>query len=157
MKNKLLILVIGLLLGCIQLVSAADPLPSWSDTAARKAIVTFVEKVTKEGSSDFVPVPERIATFDNDGTLWCEQPMYSQLLFALGRVKALAPRHPEWKTKEPFALMLKGDVKSALAGGEHAVLKMVMATHADMTTEESGTMKAKPTPSPPLRRAVGAE
>src|SRR6266849_5927863 len=78
---------------------AADPLPSWNDTASKKAIVAFVEKVTREGSPDFVPVPERIATFDNDGTLWCEQPMYFQFLFAIDRVKVLAPQHPEWKTK----------------------------------------------------------
>ncbi len=115
---------------------AAEPLPSWNDTAPRKAIVSFVERVTKEGSSDFVPAAERIATFDNDGTLWGEQPMYFQLLFALDRVKALAPQHPEWKDKEPFASLLKGDVKSALAGGEPAIAQIVMATHAGMTTEE---------------------
>src|SRR5262245_26120429 len=80
--------------------SAADSLPSWNDTAPKKAIIAFVEKVTKEGTPDFVPVPERIATFDNDGTLWAEQPMYFQLIFAIDRVKALAPRHPEWKDKE---------------------------------------------------------
>ena len=102
---------------------AADPLPSWNDGAAKKAIVEFVAKVTKGGSPDFVPPNERIATFDNDGTLWCEQPMYFQLLFALDRVKALAPQHPEWKTKEPFASLLKGDVKAALAGGERRCSK----------------------------------
>ena len=115
---------------------AADPLPSWNDTAPKKAIVTFVEKVTKEGSPDFVPVPERIATFDNDGTLWCEQPLPVQLYFALDRVKALAPQHPEWKTKEPFASLLKGDLNTALAGGDHALLELIMATHAGMTTQE---------------------
>jgi hypothetical protein len=115
---------------------AADPLPSWNDTAAKKAIVTFVEKVTKEGSPDFVPVPERIATFDNDGTLWCEQPLPVQFYFALDRVKALAPQHPEWKTTEPFASLLKGDLKTALAGGDHALLDLVMATHTGMTTVE---------------------
>jgi len=114
----------------------ADPLPSWNDTASRRAIVEFVGKVTQEGSPDYVPVPERIATFDNDGTLWAEQPMYFQLAFALDRVKALAPKHPEWKGKEPFASLLKGDVKGALAGGEKAILEIVMATHAGMTTEE---------------------
>ena len=97
---------------------AQDPLPSWNDGAAKKAIVDFVAKVTKEGSPDFVPPAERIATFDNDGTLWAEQPMYFQFVFALDRVKALAPQHPEWKDKEPFASLLKGDVKGALAGGE---------------------------------------
>jgi hypothetical protein len=114
----------------------ADDLPSWNDTAAKKAVVAFVERVTKAGSPDFVPVPERIATFDNDGCLWAEQPMYFQLLFALDRVKALAPQHPEWKDKEPFASLLKGDVKGALAGGEPAIGQIVMSTHAGMTTEE---------------------
>ena len=115
---------------------AADSLPSWNDGAAKKSVVEFVAKVTKEGGSDFVPPAERIAVFDNDGTLWAEQPMYFQLFFALDRVKALAPQHPEWKTKEPFASLLKGDVKGALAGGEPAIFQLVMATHAGMTTEE---------------------
>jgi len=115
---------------------AQDPLPSWNDTAPKKAIVAFVEKVTKEGSPDFVPPPERIATFDNDGCLWAEQPLYFQLIFALDRVKAMAPQHPEWKTKEPFASLLKGDVKGALAGGEPAIGQIVMTTHSGMTTEE---------------------
>jgi phosphoglycolate phosphatase-like HAD superfamily hydrolase len=118
------------------LIMAQDPLPSWNDTAPKKAIVAFVERVTKEGSPDFVPVAERIATFDNDGTLWAEQPMYFQLLFALDRVKAMAPRHPEWKTKEPFDSLLKGDVKSALAGGEKSIAEIVMTTHAGMTNDE---------------------
>src|SRR5437763_4782986 len=115
---------------------AADPLPSWNDGAAKQSIVEFVAKVTKEGSPDFVPPEQRIATFDNDGTLWCEQPMYFQLFFALDRVKALAPQHPEWKTKEPFASLLKGDVKGALAGGEHAILEIIAATHSGMTVTE---------------------
>jgi hypothetical protein len=115
---------------------AADPLPSWNDTAPRKAVIAFVEQVTRRGSSAFVPVPERIAVFDNDGTLWSEQPMYFQLAFALDRVKAMAPQHPEWETKEPFASLLKGDLESALAGGEHAILEIIMSTHAGMTTEE---------------------
>lgn len=115
---------------------AQDPLPSWNDSAAKKNIIEFVGKVTKEGSPDFVPVAERIATFDNDGTLWAEQPMYFQLLFVLDRVKVLASQHPEWKDKEPFASLLKGDVKGTLAGGERAMLEIVMATHARMTTAE---------------------
>ena len=115
---------------------AADSLPSWNDVAAKKSVVEFVAKVTKEGGPDFVPPAERIAVFDNDGTLWAEQPMYFQLFFALDRVKVLAPQHPEWKTKEPFASLLKGDVKGALAGGEPAIFQLVMATHAGMTTEE---------------------
>ena len=118
------------------LAFAADPLPSWNDTASKQAIIEFVEKVTKQGSPTFVPTAERIATFDNDGTLWAEQPMYFQLFFAVDRVKALAPQHPEWKTKEPFASLLKGDMQGALAGGEHGLMEIVMATHAGMTTEE---------------------
>jgi len=114
----------------------ADPLPSWNDGKAKRSIIEFVEKVTKQGSPDFVPPAERIATFDNDGTLWAEQPMYFQFLFALDRVKALAPTHPEWKDKEPFASLLKGDLKAALAGGEKAMLEIVMATHAGMTTTD---------------------
>lgn len=115
---------------------AADPLPSWNDGKAKQSITTFVEKVTKEGSADFVPPAERIATFDNDGCLWAEQPMYFQCFFALDRIKILAPRHPEWKDKEPFASMLKGDLKAALAGGEASLVQIVMATHAGLTTEE---------------------
>jgi hypothetical protein len=130
------LLLLAMLFASFTIARAQDPLPSWNDTAAKKNIVTFVGKVTKEGSPDFVPVPERIATFDNDGTLWCEQPMYFQLMFALDRVKTLAPQHPEWKTKEPFASLLKGDLKGALAGGDKAILEIVMATHAGMTTEE---------------------
>lgn len=120
----------------IAVADAADPLPSWNDGPTKNAIVEFVHKVTDSGSPDFVPEPERIAVFDNDGTLWAEQPLYFQLLFALDRVKALAAEHPEWKTKEPFASLLKGDVKTALSGGEHAALEIVMATHAGMTTAD---------------------
>jgi hypothetical protein len=125
-----------LLLAVIGAYAQNDPLPSWNDGKAKQSIITFVEKVTKPGSPDFVPVQERIATFDNDGTLWAEQPMYFQLAFALDRVKALAPQHPEWKDKEPFASLLKDDLKNALAGGEPAIFQIVMATHAGMTTEE---------------------
>ena len=116
--------------------AAGDPLPSWNDTASRRAIVAFVERVTRAGSSDFVPVPERIAVFDNDGTLWAEQPMYFQILFMVDRVKALAPRHPEWRTKEPFASLLKGDMAGVAATGEKGQMEMLVATHAGMTTEE---------------------
>ncbi len=113
---------------------AVDPLPSWNDTATKKAIVTFVERVTKQNSPDLVPPAERIATFDNDGTLWAEQPIYFQLAFALDRVKALAPLHPEWKDKEPFASLLKGDLKAALAGGEPAIFQIATVAHSGMTT-----------------------
>jgi phosphoserine phosphatase len=118
------------------LARAADPLPSWNAGPAKQSIITFVEKVTKPGSPDFVPAPERIATFDNDGTLWCEKPLPVQLFFVLDRVKTLAPQHPEWQTNEPFASLLKGDMKTALAAGERALLEMVMATHTGNTTEE---------------------
>ena len=132
----LCILVVAATVASAAAARAADSLPSWNEGAAKASIVKFVERVTKEGSPDFVPPAERIATFDNDGCLWAEQPMYFQLLFALDRVKALAPKHPEWKDKEPFASLLKGDVKGALAGGEPAIAQIVMATHAGMTTEE---------------------
>jgi phosphoserine phosphatase len=115
---------------------AADPLPSWNDGTARQSIIAFVERVTCKGSPDFVAAAKRIATFDNDGTLWAEQPMYFQLIFALDRVKALAPQHPEWTGKEPFASLLKGDVKAALAGGEKAIAEILTTTHSGMTTAE---------------------
>ncbi len=114
----------------------ADPLPSWHDTAAKSAIVGFVEAVTDPASPDFVPEPERIATFDNDGCLWSEQPVYFQLLFAIDRVKALAPEHPEWAGQQPFQAVLDGDMEALAAGGEHGLLELVMATHAGMTTDE---------------------
>ena len=115
---------------------AADLLPSWNNTAAKKNLVEFVTKVTKTGSPDYVAPAQRIAVFDNDGTLWAEQPLYFQAVFAFDRVKALAPQHPEWKTKEPFASVLKGDMAGALAGGDKAIVDLVMATHANTTTEE---------------------
>ncbi|MGZ6034918.1 MAG: hypothetical protein ACXWLG_05725, partial [Myxococcaceae bacterium] len=113
-----------------------DPLPSWNDGSTRSAIVGFVEKVTRKGSPDFVPPAERIATFDNDGTLWAEKPFYVQALFALERVKVLAPQHPEWKDQEPFASVLRGDLPKVLAGGEKSLVELLMATHAGMSTEE---------------------
>ncbi len=115
--------------------TAPDPLPSWNDTAAKQAIVKFVKDVTTPGTPLFVPQPQRIATFDNDGTLWAEQPMYFQLAFALDRVKAMAPQHPEWKTKEPYASLLKGDI-GVMAGGEKAIAELVMTAHSGMTTDE---------------------
>ena len=115
---------------------SSDPLPSWNEGKAKQAIIQFVKEVTQKDGSHYIPTEERIATFDNDGTLWSEQPMYFQLFFALDRVKALAPQHPEWKSKEPFASLLKGDVKKALAGGDKAILEIIMATHAGMTTQE---------------------
>jgi len=114
---------------------AADPLPSWND-GARQAIVKFVGDATMSGGPGFVPPPERIAVFDNDGTLWSEQPMYVQLAFALDRVKVLAPQHPEWKTKQPFKGVLDGDLAAVAAAGERGIVEMVMATHAAMTSAE---------------------
>ena len=115
---------------------AADPLPSWNDGPTKQALLNFVSRVTKPGSPDFVPVSERIATFDNDGTLWSEQPIYVQFAFALDRVRELAPQHPEWRTKEPFKSVLAGDVKKALAGGEKVLIEIINATHSGMTSEE---------------------
>lgn len=123
-------------LACSIIAAAEDPLPSWNETPTKSAILGFVAKVTTPGSADFVPPPERIAVFDNDGTLWSEQPMYFQAFFLFDRIRALAPQHPEWNDKEPFASVIKGDLKSALAGGEKALLEMAMATHAGITTAE---------------------
>ena len=115
---------------------AADPLPSWNEGATKKSIVDFVARVTRDGGPDFVPPSERIATFDNDGTLWSEQPLYVQLLFALDRVKALAAEHPEWKQKQPFKGVLEGDTKAVMASGERGLLELMAATHTGNTSEE---------------------
>ena len=120
--------------------AAADPLPTWNDGPAKRSIISFVERVTAKKSPDFVPVAERIAVFDNDGTLWGEKPVPVQLFFAFDRVKALAPQHPEWKDQEPFASLLKGDLKAGAAGGERAIMELVMATHTGMTTLEFETI-----------------
>jgi hypothetical protein len=114
---------------------AGDPLPSWNQGPARQAIVDFVRRVTTAGGPDFVPVPDRIATFDNDGTLWVEQPVYTQVAFALDRVRALAPQHPEWRERQPFQSVLDGDVTGVLASGEKGLLEIIAATHAGMTTD----------------------
>jgi hypothetical protein len=115
---------------------AADALPSWNDTAPKRAVVAFVERVTKAGSPDFVPGPERIAVFDNDGTLWAEQPFYVQFAFMLDRVKALAPRHPEWKTTPPFSKLLGTPKEEKVAVSEHELMELMAATHTGMTTDE---------------------
>ena len=112
-----------------------DPLPSWNDGPAKKAIVDFVARTTMAGGPDFVPVPERIAVFDNDGTLWTEHPVYFQLAFAMDRVKALAPQHPEWKTREPFKSVLADDSTALAAMGEKGLLEIIAATHAGLTVE----------------------
>ena len=139
MRRLLLILI--LLLPTTTL-HAQDTLPSWKDTASRKAIVAFVENVCDRSSSDYVPPAERVAVFDNDGTLWSEQPMYVQLAFALDRIKALAPEHPEWKTTQPFQAVLEGDLEALHASGHTGLLKIIGATHAGMTTDEFAQVAA---------------
>lgn len=119
---------------------AADPLPSWNEGPAKQSITEFVAAVTNAGSPDFVPAEERIATFDNDGTLWPEQPMYTQLAFALDRVKAMAPLHPDWQEKQPFKAVLEGDLKALAESGEHGLVELIMATHAGITTDEFATI-----------------
>jgi phosphoglycolate phosphatase-like HAD superfamily hydrolase len=114
----------------------ADPLPSWNDGKARQAIENFVANVSTEGSPEFVPVAERIATFDNDGTLWAEQPLYFQLAFGIDRIKALAPQHPEWKNKDPFKSVLAGDLKAAFAGGVKSLVEIVGAGNTNITPDE---------------------
>jgi phosphoserine phosphatase len=116
--------------------AAVDPLPGWRAGKTKQAILSFVSQTTQAGGARFVPAPERIAVFDNDGTLWSEQPMYVQLAFALDRVRALAPQHPEWATQEPFKSVLAGDLRGALAAGDKGMVEMMMATHAGMTSEE---------------------
>ena len=113
-----------------------DPLPSWNDGAVKKSITDFVARTTTQGGADFVPPAERIATFDNDGTLWSEQPVYFQVAFAFDRVKAMAPQKPEWKTKQPFKAVLDKDMKALAALGEKGLLQIMAATHTGMTVEE---------------------
>jgi phosphoglycolate phosphatase-like HAD superfamily hydrolase len=136
MKTKFAGCTLVLLLVASSSIWAADPLPSWNDTVPKKAIIVFVEKVTKESSPAYVPAPMRIATFDNDGTLWAEKPVPFEVVFAFDRVKALAPQHPEWSTKEPFASVLKGNMAAVAASGEKGILAILAATHTGMTTEE---------------------
>ena len=116
--------------------AAKAGLPSWNEGPAKKALVDFVQRVTREGSADFVPVPERIAVFDNDGTLWCEQPLYIQLAFAMDRVKTLAAEHPDWGEREPFRTALSGDLKGLAGLGEKGLIELLMATHSGNTPEE---------------------
>ncbi|QDU86813.1 haloacid dehalogenase-like hydrolase [Pirellulimonas nuda] len=132
---------LGALIVCLAALAACpagavDPLPSWNDTPAKQRILSFVAKVTNEGSADFVPPEARIATFDNDGTLWCEQPMYVQLAFALARVKTLAPQHPEWRNTQPFQAVLEDDMKALVADGKHGLAELIAATHAGMTSDQ---------------------
>jgi phosphoglycolate phosphatase-like HAD superfamily hydrolase len=115
---------------------ALDPLSSWNDGPAKKSITDFVARVTTQGGTDFVPVEQRIATFDNDGTLWTEQPNYFQGMFAFDRIKAMAPQHPEWRTTQPFKAVLDGDMAALAAAGEKGIAEIVAVTHSGMSTEE---------------------
>src|SRR6266403_4336312 len=140
-RGKKAIQIAAAVLGSVLLIAATsktlvgDPLPSWNDTTPKKAIIDFVERVTKPGSLDFVRPEERIATFDNDGTLWAEQPIYFQFAFAIDRVKALAPQHPEWKKQQPFAAVLSGDKKALLASGQKGLMQIMAVSHSGMSTE----------------------
>jgi phosphoglycolate phosphatase-like HAD superfamily hydrolase len=131
--------VLGLFLAGGLAVAAAisnDPLPSWNEGPTKAAIIGFVSAVTSPGSPDYVPPAERVAVFDNDGTLWVEQPMYTQLAFVLGRIEALAPQHPEWQDQQPFKAALEGDMSTVGEAGLEGLMKLVMATHAGMTNTE---------------------
>ncbi|MEN8204898.1 MAG: HAD family hydrolase [Pseudomonadota bacterium] len=122
---------------CLFLISARaaqDPLPAWNDVSSKRAIIDFVQRVTAPGGPDYLPATERIAVFDNDGTLWSEKPAYFQLLFAIDRIRALAPKHPEWKAQQPFKAVLDNDLDALADSGEQGLLQLVMASHAGMTT-----------------------
>ena len=121
-------------------LAADGPLPSWNDVASRKAILAFVAKVTEKNSPDFVPGPDRIAVFDNDGTLWCEQPLYVQAAFVRDRVKAMAPDHPEWTRRQPFKALLDGDRAALVASGDKGLVDLVTATHAGMTSDDFASL-----------------
>jgi phosphoglycolate phosphatase-like HAD superfamily hydrolase len=123
------------LAGCA-LQPTTDALPSWNDGPAKQAILKFVADTTRDGAPGFVPTAERIAVFDNDGTLWSEQPLYFQFVFALDRVKAMAPSHPEWRTTPPFSAALQGDMRAVMASGEEGLARILLATHSGMTTDE---------------------
>lgn len=131
-----LVIAFAVLIAAGTAIAQSDPLPSWNEHAAKGRIVAFVRAVTDPAGKDYVPPGDRIAVFDNDGTLWSEQPAYFQLLFAIDRVKALAPKHPEWKTTQPFKAVFEGDMKALAASGEKGLLQLIMATHAGNTPEE---------------------
>jgi len=145
MKNILVLIAFSAIISCnpkaeIKVVKESNksnnPLPSWNDVASKNAIISYVNDVTDKASENFIPVKDRIATFDNDGNLWAEQPAYFQLFFAIDQVKSLAANHPEWTNTEPFKSVLEDDMESLLQQGEHGLLKIVMATHAGTTTDE---------------------
>jgi phosphoglycolate phosphatase-like HAD superfamily hydrolase len=134
--------VFAVVCGGVAFAQTGDPLPSWNEGATKSAIMAFVAAVTDESGENYVPPAERIATFDNDGTLWPSHPMYAQLAFALDRIKELAPKHPEWKTEQPFKAVLDNDLKALAAGGEKGMVELVMASHAGMSTAEFETIVA---------------
>src|SRR5262245_33289832 len=135
--RPLLWVLVWLFVGCARLgLPVTDPLPSWNDGAAKTALVDFVRRATTAGGAQLVPPAARIAVFDNDGTLWSEQPIYFQFAFALDRVRALAPQHPEWRTMQPFQAVLEGDVRALAATGERGFVELLVATHTGMTTDE---------------------
>ncbi len=137
MRNaaRVVVFLFAVMVAASTAAAGTDALPSWNDGAAKSAIIEFVQTATDTSGMKFVPPAQRIAVFDNDGTLWASHPIYVQLAFALDRVKALAPQHPEWKNKQPFKAVLEGDLKTVMAGGEHGLLEIIMATHAGMTTD----------------------
>jgi phosphoglycolate phosphatase-like HAD superfamily hydrolase len=135
-RRALFALVFAAVLTNGAFAQTTDPLPSWNDGPTKKAITDFVARVTAQGSPDFVPADLRIATFDNDGTLWCEQPVYFQVAFAFDRIKAVALQHPEWKTEQPFKAVLEGDMKALAEAGEKGLLEIIAATHTGMTVED---------------------
>lgn len=137
MFQRLTLLFLSMFLGCFpSMVFAGDPLPSWNPEGAKEMIIEFVRDVTTAGKADFVPEQERIAVFDNDGTLWVEQPVYTQLAFVMDRVQALGAQHPEWQTQQPFRAALEKDFKTLAASGKKGLLELLMATHSGMTTDE---------------------
>jgi phosphoglycolate phosphatase-like HAD superfamily hydrolase len=131
-----LLLAVGIAFPVTGVVAQTDPLPSWNDGPVKHSIMDFVTGVTREGSPDFVAVPERIAVFDNDGTLWTEQPFYFQFAFAVDRIKAMAPQHPEWKTRQPFKALLEGDKQALAAAGKDGLIEILTETHTGMTVED---------------------
>jgi phosphoglycolate phosphatase-like HAD superfamily hydrolase len=138
-SRSILIAILLPILAAANAARADEPLRSWNAGAAKTAILAFVSATTTQGSSDFVPPSERIAVFDNDGTLWSEQPIYFQFAYVVDRIKELAPAHPEWQQDEPFKSVIAGDIAAALAGGAAGLDQMMAVTHAGMTTEEFST------------------
>lgn len=136
MMMRAIVTMLALLVAAGPAAAGTDQLASWNEGPVKRALIDFMSRVTTDGSPEFVPPAERIAVFDNDGTLWAEQPVYFQLQFALDRVKALAPEHPEWKETQPFKALLEGDRKTFAAGGEKALLEILAVSHAGMTTDE---------------------